>query len=198
MWNFQHPVPWWCVVFCHPCPTPPHRSPQYRPRRYFQLASIWQHPDKEFSNRGYQLEKLLSGAPIPQRLYCQGNPIPHGAAGQRIMFGMEDRRYLPAELALSGQCDRLVDRNNTVFTDHHQTINMRIEVSGLFIIPRAAAHSIPTSAVAGVRWMGSTGKYHVSQVHKLIELLPRSGSWTTGWFHKGSLVRSWPRKSLNS
>ena len=111
---------------------------------------------------------------------------------------MEDRGYLPAELALAGQCDRLVDRNGIVFNDNHQTINLRIEVSGLFIVLRAAAHSISTSAVAGVRWMGSTGEYHVSQVHKLVGILPRSGSWTTRWFHKGLLVRSWPRKSLNS
>ena len=126
-----------------------------------------------------EAEKIPSGTYIPQRLYCQGNPIPHGAAGQSIIFAMEDRGYLPAELALSGPWNRLVDRNGTVFTDHHQTINMRIEVFGPFIVFRAAAHSISTSAVAGVQWMGSTGEYHVSQVDRPTEPLPRSGSWTT-------------------
>ena len=124
-------------------------------------------------------EKIPSGTYIPQRPYCRGNPIPHGGASQIITFGMECGEYLPVGLALSGQCDRLVDRNGTVFNDNHQTINLRIEVSGLFIVLRAAAHSISTSAVAGVRWMGSTGEYHVSQVNRSIELLPRSGSWTT-------------------
>lgn len=98
----------------------------------------------------FQNQKPPPVTPIPQRLYCQGNPIPHGAASQRIMFAMEDRGYLPAELALAGQFDRLVDRNSAVFTDHHQTINMRIEVSGIFVVSEAVAHSISTSAVAGV------------------------------------------------
>ena len=136
------------------------------------------------------IKNPTTGTFIPQRPYCQGNPIPHGAAGQNIVFAMEDRGYLSAELALAGQCDRLVDRNGKAFTGHHQTINLRIEVFGLFIVLRAAAHSISTSAVAGVRWMGSTGDYHIFQVNRLIEPLPRSGPWTTGWFHRGSLVRS--------
>ena len=67
-------------------------------------------------------EKFPSGTYILQRPYCQGNPILHGGASQIIVFGMEDGGYLPAGLALSGQCDRLVDRNGTVFNDNHQTI----------------------------------------------------------------------------
>lgn len=85
---------------------------------------------REFGSWEYQSEKLLSR--IPQRLYCQGI-LPHGAASQRITFAMADGRCFPAELALVGQCNRLVDGDDTVFAEHHQTINMRIEVFGLFV-----------------------------------------------------------------
>ena len=81
-------------------------------------------------------EKLIPGTLIPQRPYCQGNPIPYGAAGKSIMFAMADGGCIPAELALTGQCDSLVDKNSTVFADHTQTINMRIEVPGLFCHPQ--------------------------------------------------------------
>ena len=105
--------------------------------------------DRSAADR-FQDQKLPSCTYIPQRTYCQGNPIPHGAAGQIITFGMEDGKYLPATLALAGQCDSLVDRNGTVFTDNHQTINMRVEVSGIFVVSKAVAHSYSASTVAGV------------------------------------------------
>ena len=67
--------------------------------------------------------------------------IQGSVAGQIIMFATANGGYFPAELALAGQCDLLVDANGTVFTDHNQTINLRIEVSsrftflGLWLIP---------------------------------------------------------------
>jgi len=68
------------------------------------------------------------GTPIPQRPYCQGAVIQGGGAGQIIMFATVDGGCFSAESALAGQCNTLVDANGTVFPDHNQTINMRIEV----------------------------------------------------------------------
>ena len=96
-------------------------------------------------------EKIPSGTYIPQRLHGQGNPNSYGTAGQRITFAMVDGGCLPAELALAGQCDRLVNRSDIVFTDHHLSVRLRIEVSDIFIVLRAVVHSISTSVVAGVR-----------------------------------------------
>jgi len=80
-------------------------------------------------------QKPPRGTQIPQRPYCQGAVIQDGAAGQIIMFATEDGGYFPAELALAGQCDLLVDANGAVFPDHNQTINMRIEVCNRFFLP---------------------------------------------------------------
>ena len=68
------------------------------------------------------------GTPIPQRPYCQGAVIQGGAPGQIIMFATADGGCFPAVSALEGQSGLLVDANGTVFPDHNQTINMRIEV----------------------------------------------------------------------
>lgn len=38
----------------------------------------------------------------------------------------------PAELALAGKCDCLVDGDGAVFAEQVQTINLRIEVFDLF------------------------------------------------------------------
>lgn len=75
------------------------------------------------------------GSLIPQRPYCQGAVIQGGAAGQIIMFATADGGCFPAESALAGQCGLLVDANGTVFPDHNQTINMRVEVCGCSFNP---------------------------------------------------------------
>ena len=108
------------------------------------------------------LQRPAPGTMIPQRPYCQGAVIQGGATGQIIVFAMAGEIPFPARLALAGQCDLLVDKSGTVFPDHNQTINMRIEVSSRFVIPRSIAHPISTPAVAGVRWMGCAGGRHVS------------------------------------
>jgi len=92
------------------------------------------------------------------------------------MFSMTDGSPFPAESALTGHCELLVDANGTVFPDHNHTINMRIEVSGSFAFFKAIAHPSSTPIVAGVRRMGCTGERHVSQANGSIELLPRSES----------------------
>jgi len=52
------------------------------------------------------------------------------------MFASADGAHFPAELALAGQCDHLVDANGMVLPGHDQTINMRIEVSDSSVTPR--------------------------------------------------------------
>jgi hypothetical protein len=102
------------------------------------------------------------GSYIPQREYCQGAPIPGGAAGRTIMFATVDAMHFPATLALAGQFDRLVDCNDHVFSvSPRHTINLRIEVSGLFVIPKATTHPISVSAVARVQRMVRAGEYYV-------------------------------------
>jgi len=49
------------------------------------------------------------------------------------MFAMADGKCFPAELALAGQYDRLVDGGSAVFSEQSHTINLRIEVFGLLI-----------------------------------------------------------------
>ena len=78
--------------------------------------------------------------------------IQGGGPGQVIMFAMADRKYIPAELALAGQCELLVDGNGTVFPDHNQTINMRIEVDDRIFIPNPTADSI-----SPFKWPGYDG-----------------------------------------
>jgi len=53
-----------------------------------------------------------------------------------IMFATTDGGYFPAELALAGQYNFLVDGNGAVFTEQNHTINLRIEVPSLFVIPK--------------------------------------------------------------
>jgi len=78
-----------------------------------------------------------------------------------VMFGTTDGGYFPAELALAGQYNLLVDGNGAVFTEQNHTINLRIEVQGLFGILELSLIKI-LHPVAGVQRMGSTGGYHVS------------------------------------
>ena len=52
------------------------------------------------------------------------------------MFAMTDGICFPAELALSGRCDLLVDGGGAVFTGGNHTINLRIEVSNLSVVPK--------------------------------------------------------------
>lgn len=51
-----------------------------------------------------------------------------------IMFATTDDGHFSAELALAGQYDLLVDANGAVFTEQNYTINLRIQVPGLFVI----------------------------------------------------------------
>ena len=77
------------------------------------------------------------------------------APGQIIMFfETADGGYFPfpAESALAGQCDLLVDANGTIFPDHDQTINLRIEVSSRFVISKTIAHPI-----SHLQWPGYDG-----------------------------------------
>lgn len=69
---------------------------------------------------------------IPQRPYCQGGAMPDGTVPQSIRFVMTDDRCFPAELALAERYNLLAEADVAVFTDSVQTINMRIEVFGLF------------------------------------------------------------------
>jgi hypothetical protein len=68
---------------------------------------------------------------IPQRLYCQGTAIAPGAVHQIIFFATIYGGDFPAELALAGKCEFLVDGDSPVFTEQVQTINLRIEVFDL-------------------------------------------------------------------
>lgn len=76
------------------------------------------------------LQKLAPGIPVPQRLYCQGTSIPDNVA-LVIAFALADGRCFPAELALAGKYNLLVDGNSAVFTEQNQSINLRIEVPKL-------------------------------------------------------------------
>ena len=106
------------------------------------------------------------GSYIPQRDYCQGTPIPGGAAGQTIMFATLDGAYFPTVLALAGQFDHLVDGSSQVFASPSHTINLRIEVSSLFDIPKVTAHPIPASAVARVQRVVRAGEYYASWANR--------------------------------
>lgn len=64
----------------------------------------------------------------------------------------------PAELALSGRCDLLVDGDSAVFTEQVQTINLRIEVFHLFLSATSLSSDYHVK-VAGLRGMGSTGEH---------------------------------------
>lgn len=62
---------------------------------------------------------------------------------------------------------------------------MRIEVTGLFVIPKPIAHPTSMFAVAWVPCMDGTGEYQASWANDLIKPRPRSESWTTGEFQRG-------------
>ena len=97
-------------------------------------------------------QKPFSGTYIHQRRYCQGTPIPNNLARLDITFATVDGMYLPAKLALAGQLDSLVDGNSPVFAPHYSTINLRVEVSGLFVIPR-----LPLIPFPRLQWPGYSG-----------------------------------------
>ena len=78
------------------------------------------------------------------------------------MFATADGKFFPATLALAGHCDNLVDGSGVVFPELNHTINLRIEVFGLFVILGPSVDTASTSTVAWVRWMGSAGEYCVS------------------------------------
>ena len=77
------------------------------------------------------------------------------------MFAMVDGKYFPATLALAGHCDDLVDGSGVVFTELNHTINLRIEVFDLFVIPGLSVDTTSTSTVAWVRWMVGAGEHCV-------------------------------------
>ena len=104
----------------------------------------------------------VSGSRIPQRPYAKGTAIPGGVVGGMVMFTAVDGGHFPAELALAAQCDSLVDGRSEAFIEQSHTINLRIEVIGLCVVPQAIVYPISTSTVAGVRWMGSAGEYRIS------------------------------------
>ena len=52
------------------------------------------------------------------------------------MFAMADGKCFPAESALAGQYDRLVDGGSAVFLEQSHTINLRIEVFSLLAVPK--------------------------------------------------------------
>lgn len=70
------------------------------------------------------------GTYIPQRLYLPRATSPDGTPPERITFAMADGKPFPAELALAGQCELLVDKDREAFTEQPQTINLRIEWPG--------------------------------------------------------------------
>jgi len=78
------------------------------------------------------------------------------------MFAMRDGKCFPAERALAGNCDHLVDGGGVFFTEKKQTINLRIEVFDSFVVPELSADPVSASIVAGVRWMGRPGEHSVS------------------------------------
>lgn len=77
---------------------------------------------------------------IPQSLCCHAAPIPDDEFPSQIAFVMADGTPFPAELALAGQLDLLVDRNDIVFTGLNHTTNIRIEVPDLLTVTSAITH----------------------------------------------------------
>ena len=75
------------------------------------------------------------------------------------MFAMVDGKCFPATLALAGHCDSLVDGSGVAFTELNHTINLRIEVFDLSVIPGLSVDTTSTSTVAWVRWMGGAGEH---------------------------------------
>ena len=67
-----------------------------------------------------------------------------------ITFDAVGGGYFPAELALAGKCNSLVDGRSVAFTDQSRTINLRIEVIGRCAVPQVITYPISTSTVARV------------------------------------------------
>ena len=86
------------------------------------------------------------------------------------MFAMDNGNCFPAEDALAERFDLLVDGTSTVFSDQNQTINMRVEVFGLFVIPVLSLVSFLC-----IQWPGYNG--WVAQVS--ITFLGERIGWTT-------------------
>lgn len=70
-------------------------------------------------------------------------------------------QWLPAKLSPFGRCNLLADGGCVVFVEMNHTINVRTKVRR-HRRPRAIARSVSVFAMAGVRWMGSTGELHAS------------------------------------
>jgi hypothetical protein len=132
-------------------------SPSSRPQ-----MSLSERTWERLSRPTVYQQKPSSGTYIPQRTYSQGTPIPGCWAGQRITFATVDEVSFQAKLALAGQFDRLMEGNSPVFAAASHTITLRIEVSDLFVIPKATANTISASIVAGVQRMVRAGEYHAS------------------------------------
>lgn len=49
---------------------------------------------------------------------------------------MANGSFFPAELALAGQYNLLIDGESAVFTEQNQTINLRIEVVVICVTPK--------------------------------------------------------------
>ena len=106
---------------------------------------------------------------IPQRPYAQGSVIPPHAVLQYISFATTYGFDFPAEVALAGKCDSLVDGDTAVFAEQVQTINLRIEVFYLFP-PSTYLSSNSHATVAGLPGMGSAGEHLVSLTDRLIQI----------------------------
>ena len=130
------------------------------------------------------------GTFIPQRPYCQGTAIPPTEATQDIPFAVSRGQWFPAELALGGQCNTLVDRDSAVFIDPNHTINIRFEVVIIVVLKPPLVESLH------LQWPGYDGwGAQVSFVSRrptgVTGLLSRSGSWITGRHRGASPARSW-------
>lgn len=88
---------------------------------------------------------------------------------------MSNGEGFPAELALAGRCNFLVDGDSSVFTEQPQTINLRIEVLDLFSTPDYLSSNLHVK-VAGLRRVGSAGEHLVLQIDSLIRPRLRSES----------------------
>jgi len=98
-----------------------------------QVVRGWHYAVFPSRRLNFHSQEISSGFCIPQRSYCQGPAIPGGAVAQRIVFVMVNGGPFPAEFALAGQCDLLVDGGDEVFSEQNHTINLRIEVFGSLV-----------------------------------------------------------------
>ena len=84
----------------------------------------------------------MPGTYIPHRRYCQGTADPGGVTGQTIQFATVNGGCFPVKSALAGQCNLLANGCDQAFTDQKYTINLRIEVPDLSVIPKLLLTSL--------------------------------------------------------